>query len=220
VASLRRKPDVVAEAVLETPTMENAEPEVSPATPTPELGSPQDDATLALQRQIDDLKKSETLQQQAQAMQAANERRQQWLAATPGAMENRDALGHIHRAALDTGLVDTSPQYFAFLESQLANLQQPAVAASRMGKEMQERAAQSRTPEPPPRSSSGVYSAPVSRDIPDVTGSRQSNRRITLTPAEIEMARVSNVTVEEYARQKLKLRTMRETGQYSEDQRR
>ena len=72
----RRQPDVDTEAVPETPPVENAEPEASPPTPAPELGSPRDDATLALQRQIDELKKSETLQQQAQAMQVAKERRQ------------------------------------------------------------------------------------------------------------------------------------------------
>ena len=50
-----------------------------------------------------------------------------------------------------------------------------------------------------------MVSAPVSRDIPDATGRRESHRKITLTPQEIEMARVSNISVEEYARQKLKL---------------
>lgn len=54
MASLRRKPDVVAEAAPETPTMENAEPEVSPATPAPE---PELDAAAeALKRQIDALR--------------------------------------------------------------------------------------------------------------------------------------------------------------------
>ena len=218
MASLRRKPDVVAEAAPETPTMENAEPEVSPATPAPE---PELDAAAeALKRQIDALRESENLQQQQQiAMQAANERRQAWLESTPGAKENRDALGRFHHAALTAGLADCSPSYFDFMESQLATLQQPTEAASRMGKEMQERVERSRTPEPPPRSSSVLYSAPVSRDVPTADGPR-GNKRVTLTPQEVEMARVSNISVEEYGRQKLKLREMRASGEYSEDQRR
>ena len=115
MASLRRKPDVVAEAAPETPTMENAEPEVSPATPAPE---PELDAAAeALKRQIDALRESENLQQQQQiAMQAAKERRQAWLESTPGAKENIDALGRFHHAALTAGLVDCSPSYFDFME--------------------------------------------------------------------------------------------------------
>ena len=174
-----------------------------------------------MKRQLNALRESENLQQQQQiAMQAASERRQAWLESTPGAKENREALGRFHHSALTGGLADGSPSYFDFMESQLANLQQPAEAATHMVEEMQERVERSRTPEPSPRSSSALYSAPVSRDIPDATGSRQSNRKITLTPQEVEMARVSNISIEEYGRQKLKLREMRASGEYSEDQRR
>ena len=211
VASLRKRPtDVDTGAVPETPTVESAEPEEPPPTPTPELESPRDDASEALKAQIEALRHSE-------AMQAARERREAWLNSTPGARGNRDALGAFHHAAIDSGLVDCSPAYFSFLEEQLAALKQPAAAATHMVEEMQQRIVQDRAPERPSRI---PYSAPVSRDIPDATGSRHGNRKITLTPQEVEMARVSNISVEEYGRQKLKLRTMRETGEYSEEQRR
>ena len=85
-----------------------------------------------------------------------------------------------------------------------------------MAEEMQERAAQARTPEPPPPSSSGLYSAPVSRDIPDATGSRHGNRKVTLTPAEVEMARISGTPSKNMQKQKLKLEIMRRTGEYIE----
>jgi hypothetical protein len=218
MASLRKKPtDVVDTAVPEAPAMANAEP----VSPPPALAAPElDDAGKALQRQIDALRQAETMQQQAQiAKLAAEERRQHWLAATPGARKNIGALGAFHHAALTAGLADTSPEYFSFMESQLAELQQPTEAANNLAREMHERAAQSRTPEPPPRPSRVAYSAPVSHEIPTANGYRESNRKVTLTAQEQEMARVSGVTLEEYAKQKLRLRTMRETGEYSEDRR-
>jgi hypothetical protein len=215
MASLRKRAADPAVAIPDPPT--EAQPETVSAPPDV---APHDDASEALQRQIDALRQSESMQQQAAIGQlAANERRHAWLASTPGARENVAALGAIHHAALSAGLADTSPEYFSFMESQLAGLQRPTMAATHMAEEMQQRAERSRTPEPPPRPSRVAYSAPVSRDIPDGTGRRDSDRKVTLTREEQEMARVSGVSLEEYARQKLKLSQMRAIGEYGEDRR-
>jgi len=204
-----------------------AKHQATPELPEPEPSSPPDsatdDATGALKKQIDALNQARTMQEQAVIAQlAANERRQAWLEATPGAKENREALGHIHRAAIDAGLVDTSPEYFQFLESQLAALHAPSPAAD-LAKELERRAAQP-APEPAPakaRPMGARVSAPVSRDIPTSTG-RRAPGKITLTPTEVEHARVSGISVEEYAKQKMRLAAVRASGEYSgaEDTRR
>jgi len=200
-----------------------AKHQTTPELPEPEAPSPPDsgtdDATAALKRQIEAINQAETMRQQAAIAQlAANERRQAWLEATPGAKKNRAALGAFHHAALDAGLVDCSPSYFEFLESQLAALHtQPAAA---LAQELQERAAQP-APEPTPtktRPMGGIVSAPVSRDVPNAMG-RRTPAKITLTPAEVDHAKVSGITPEEYARQKLRLAQMRASGEYGEERR-
>ena len=177
----------------------------------------------ALKRQIDALRESERVQQQEQiAMQAANERRQAWFASTPGARENRDALGRFHHAALECRTGRQPAKLFRFFGSATRRSSATQRQQGHMGKEMQERAERSRTPEPPPRPSSGPYPAPVSRDRPDAHRRLpRAKRSVKLTPQEVEMARVAGISVEEYARQKQKLQAMRATGEYSEqDQRR
>jgi hypothetical protein len=213
MASLRKRP---ADAAVVT---DGGEPvaEVSVETdapPAPE--TPTNDATEALKLQIGALRQSETIKQQHAAMQAAEERRQHWLVSTPGARENVAALGAFHHAALNAGLVDTSPEYFSFMQSQLANLQQPATAATHMADEMQARFA--RAPEPPPRPSRVAYSAPVSRDIPSSNGKR-SPGKVTLSAQEVEAARISGISPEEYAKQKIRKAQMVATGEYGEQQR-
>jgi hypothetical protein len=211
MASLRKRLDApVAATDADAPEVE-IDVETN-APPAPEASAP-DDASKALKRQIEALHQSETMQQQHAAKLAAEGRREAWLNRTPGARENIAALGAIHHAALNSGLVDTSPEYFDFLGAQLAALKQPTEAATHIADEMQARA--SRTPEPPPRPSRVMVSAPVSRDVPSANGKRQSPGRVTLTPQEQEAARIAGIPLEEYARQKLRLSSMRATGEYS-----
>jgi hypothetical protein len=103
------------------------------------------------------------------------------------------------------------------MESQLAALKQPAEAATQIAGEMQARAAQSRAPEPPPRPSRVMVSAPPS--LPNSSGKRQSNGKVTLSPAEVEAARISNISPEEYAKQKIRKAEMIASGEYGEQQR-
>jgi hypothetical protein len=187
----------------------------------------ENDASLALKAQIDRLNHSEQLvrqqQQAANAARAANERRMSWLETTPGAKENAQALGPIHYEALDSGLIDTSPEYFAYLEQRLADLPKPAAAAAtRVTDDMQRLAAQDRATQPPPRQRSyaSIVSAPVSREVPSTgSGRRQNSSRVVLTPQEQEMARISGVSLETYAREKLRLAQMRADGTYGDQER-
>jgi hypothetical protein len=65
---------------------------------------------------------------------------------------------------------------------------------------------------------SSLVSAPVSRSIPSASGKRhQSPGKVTLTPSEVEAARLSGISIEEYARQKLKYEGMRESGEYRDN---
>jgi hypothetical protein len=226
MASLRKKKPTdapVAKNDADPPEVAISAASDTPPTPEPSEQTPKaaaaDDASEALKRQIDALNQAQTRgQQEAIAQLAANERRQAWLASTPGAKERVSQLGAIHHAALQAGLADTSPEYFSFLESQLAMLEHPTEAAAQMAQEMQRVA---RAQEPPAElKRSPVYSAPVSRDVPSVgSGRREISGRVTLTPAEQEMARVAGVTIEEYARQKRKLAQMRASGEYGEERR-
>jgi hypothetical protein len=229
MASLRKKTDA---AIVADPPPVAADSEATPSPapaplPTPELASPpQDEASQALLRQLEAIKQGETMQQQsAVAVLAAQERRKSWFESTPAAKDHLQELNILHQAALNAGLADTSPEYFDFMSQQLANLQRPAAAATGLADEMRERVAHVQPPpqpEPQPITNAprpSMVSAPVSREVPNGSGRRQSGK-VTLTPQEVEFARVSNVSLEEYAKQKLRLEYLRETGQYSEEQRR
>src|SRR5262249_3667796 len=219
MASLRKKP---TDATVAAPDPDASVVAVSVESDAPKASIPEppspDSASSALKRQIELLNQAKTMGQQAAIAElAANERRQAWLASTPGAKANIHALGAFHKAALDSGLADTSPSYFSFLEQRLAELQQPAAAATHLANEMQMRATQDRAPPPAEPKRSPVYSAPVSRDVPSARTGRRDGGRVTLTPAEQEMALVSGVSLEEYAKQKLKLAQMKASGEYGED---
>jgi hypothetical protein len=224
VASLRKRtPDV--SPVEPPPAVEaefDASPPPSPGPLSEPVAPPQDDAAAALQRQINEIKRTEALQREQNdaqvAMLAAQERRQAWLEATPAAKENVAALNVLHQAALNAGLADTSQEYFSFLENQLATLQRPAAAAANLVNEMQQRAAQVRPQEQPPRPtrlSAAHVSAPVSREIPTGAGMPCSGR-ITLTLEQREAARMSGISEADYAKQLLKLRELQASGEYSD----
>lgn len=61
-----------------------------------------------------------------------------------------------------------------------------------------------------------MMSAPVSRETPAGNGRRPSTTRVTLTREEKEYAKISGVTEEEYAKNKLKLADMVSQGLYGE----
>ena len=86
---------------------------------------------------------------------------------------------------------------------------------------LQAQAADMPTPPSPPAQSapSAMLSAPVSRMVPTGPGARPRGK-ITLSPSEVEAARISGLTVEQYAAEKLKYEGMRERGEYRDNRER
>jgi phage I-like protein len=60
-----------------------------------------------------------------------------------------------------------------------------------------------------------MVSAPVSREVPNANGKRPDGK-VRLTPQEVEAAKISGITVEEYAKNKLLKEKMVASGEYGE----
>jgi hypothetical protein len=201
------------------PTEKLAEPIAAPepqSSQSAQPPQPQGDASLALKAQIEALGRSEQIQREAQeaviAAHAAHERRLRWLAGNPRAQANVPALGHIHHAALSAGLADATDDYFQFLEQQLDALPDGTPAMPQPTPEFFR-------PPPAPKSPAPkvIHSAPVSRDVPAAGSGARPRGRVVLTPQEQEAAAMSGISIEEYARQKLKYTTMKDTGEYRDE---
>ncbi len=226
MASLRKKPEVLAAAAETPPALEIdiAADATSPSTPAPAPPpepptSSQNEAQQALLAQLDALRESEGLQQQhQQALAAAEERRQAWLAGNSLAQQHYGHLAGFHNEAMQSGLADSSPAYFNFMQDQLAALQSedPAANAHMIAEELQARAAERAEPQAPaPPSRSCIVSAPVSRGVPSSTPGWATGK-ITLTPAEREAARLSGISEVEYAKHRLRLNAMKASGEYAD----
>ena len=125
----------------------------------------------------------------------------------------------IHRAK-EAGLERGTEAHFATVEkifnANLSHLQEQAAQP----------AMQPTTPTPKffappaPRSApnpSRIVSAPVSREVPTASGKRPTPGKVTLSPSEVEAARISGLSVEDYARQKVEYERQRETGEYRDN---
>jgi hypothetical protein len=204
MASLRRKlslPDPVAD------TDPAPSPSPAPATPSPFLRE-QLDALTHAERQA-----AEAHRQQAIAAEAEH-RRATWLNQSRQAQENFGSLGALHKQAIDSGLADTSPDYFRFLDGELDRLQ-VRQHPTEVVQEMRERVTQDlpqERPQPVP-SPNRIVSAPPSRDVPS---GYNSPSRIRLSAEQIEVAKRAGISETEYAKQLLKLREMQASGEYSE----
>jgi hypothetical protein len=149
------------------------------------------------------------------------------------------ALAFHYQAALNDGVADDSPELAARL---LDGVQRERQHLHQRATENVMRAAPPLMPQPPrpqptaapvlpeppmmpPPSRRMPISAPVSREVPSATGKRLSDSKVTLSPEERMIARNSWVddpnnpvsdAVKEmtYARNKLRLKRMRETGEY------
>jgi hypothetical protein len=142
------------------------------------------------------------------AMANAEAHRQEWLNKTPGARDHIAKLGAFHHAALKAGLADTSPEYFQFLETQLAALKAAPPSPPQPTPQFQ--------PPPAAKPPKPLYGAPVSREVPTSNGSRPTGK-VTLSPAEVEAARISGISAEEYAKEKLRYRNMLQSGEYRDN---
>src|SRR5262249_17624349 len=154
---------------------------------------------------------------QAMTIASAEGRRRSWLAANPKAQQNINALGPMHHAALQAGLLDASDEYFEFMQSQLAAL--PAETSDMPTQPTPKFSAPPAAK--PPASNKVIVSAPVSRDIPSVSSGKRDSSRVTLSLEEQQIAKASGISLQEYAKQKLRLAQMRASGEYAdrEDQR-
>ena len=220
MASLRRKPvpDVAITAPAADPDPVAVSIDTDPVSPEPvaldlrENAGPATVPASALREQLEALRQSETMARQASLAAAQEQRRQTWLASNELAQQHYAALGDIHRDALNSGYVDTSPAYFDFMNNQLATLQARHSAPTHLVEEMKSRVPPE-PPEPQPPSRGNFVSAPVSREP---SGYGQSASRITLTREQADLARLAGITEAEYARQLLRLREMQASGEYSE----
>jgi hypothetical protein len=187
VASLRKRANDVAPpdtGILPDQINNDIDPPPLTDIPAPPEPLTEQDASAALLAQIEAAR-------EAEASQGKEARRREWVTHTPAAQQHYASLGALHHAAINSGLVDTSPEYFRFLEEGLTTLeaQQPAHnLAAEMHQRLQDEA-RKQPPPPLPRSNASIVSAPVSRDVP--TGYSAVPHKVTLTLDEKEHARVA-----------------------------
>lgn len=113
--------------------------------------------------------------------------------------EKFDELKWRQREATRAGITPHTQEFLDFIENKMN------------GKESEVETA----PEKPAKEKGPIVSAPVSRDVPNSNGKRNPGK-VTLTPAEVEAARISGISVEEYAKMKVKKAEMVASGEYGE----
>jgi hypothetical protein len=199
---------------------ENHEAMATPLSSTIPVSERTGEASIGvrtIQAQINALRKAK--EHEPEVAPSAEDRRREWLQNNAAAHQHVAALNDLHREALDAGHTDTSPRYFDYMNDRLASLsaQHPAPGAHVID-DMQHRvAAEVKQEEPKEAASmSRFVSAPVVREPISYSTGRPSNGRVTLTPQDLEYARIAGVTPTEYAKQKLRLREMKENGEYGD----
>ena len=231
------RPVEFVSAAPEAPAVDSQPEPPAQAEPQPEPQQ-QNDATLALKRQIENLRQSEKAQRQQAAMPAQPMSREQRLAAwqaegispaeanffvrNPEMLDWPQVTGFVIHKALEAGHPRGSDAHFDFVkkafDANLAHLQAQAAQP----------AMQPTTPTPaffkpppgrPAANPSSKFSAPVSREVPNSTGKRITPGKVTLTPQEVEAARISGISLEEYAKQKIRKADMIASGEYGEQPR-
>jgi hypothetical protein len=146
-----------------------------------------------------------SVDQQIDSVSALTQSQKDWLKAHPDAWTDQRKnmrLQGAHVEAEDKGLTPGSKKYFEYLETRLGyKTEEP---------EEEDEAED----EPPARQRRTLVSAPVSRDPPSNNG--KSKTKITLTPKQLEAAQIAGITPEVYARNQLKLQSLKEEGYYNE----
>jgi hypothetical protein len=193
---------------------------------------PPDEATLALLKQLADLKKSEELQRQAAQMaqraqprnrveflqsQGLTEAEARFFDGNESMMQNQQHAGEAAAETLAAGFERDSPAFFQAVEQNFAK----RIEAMNQQPAEQPTPAFFQPPEAPQRSpaapdSASIYSAPVSRQTPSAGTGQRPARTVRLTAEEQEYARVAGITDVEYAKQKQKLAQAKANGDYGE----
>jgi hypothetical protein len=190
-----------------------------------------DEATLALLKQLADLKKSEELQRQHANAQMAQrqqpmtrveflqsqgltEAEAKFFDSREDMMANQQQASEAAAEALAAGIERDSPEFFSAVEEGFAKRvealnRQPAAPRAAF--------IQPRSVSPAPSAAapdrSSIYAAPVSRGTPSGGTGQRPARQVTLTPQEQEYARIAGVTDTEYARQKQRLALEKAAGE-------
>jgi hypothetical protein len=108
-----------------------------------------------------------------------------------------------HEEIVESGVTAYTPHYFKLMSEYLGYTKnEPEVEVAD-------------EPVPTRQKGNSIVSAPVSREVVGSNG-RKPGGKVTLTKEEVEFARISGVTPEEYAKQKIKLAEMRASGEYSD----
>ena len=221
--------EIPVEPPTEQPT-ESAPPEAVAVEKTPEQPETKDETALALQGQIEELKRSEELQRQQTAVmqQPQPVTREQKI----GAVAAVRAIGEAHFLQRNPEMID-HPQItgFAVSQAEQAGYQRGSdghfdavkkIFDEQFNRPQAENPAMQPTPKlfrpPPARSAlkpSNFVSAPVSREVP--TGSGRPRGQVKLSPSEVEAARISGITLKQYAKEKLKYEGMKATGEYRDN---
>jgi hypothetical protein len=136
-----------------------------------------------------------------------------WLRAHPEYMTDQRknaALQHFHWVARDEAGEEFTPRYIERLEHHLGLRQQSN------GVPKQSITTPAPRYEAPPRQQhrqSAPVSAPPSREPASMSTGRPASRRVPLTAEQVEIAKASGISVEEYERQLIRMNQMKAAGQ-------
>ncbi|HEY6020304.1 MAG TPA: hypothetical protein VIY48_10480 [Candidatus Paceibacterota bacterium] len=147
-----------------------------------------------------------SVDQQIDAVNALLPSQKTWLKAHPDAWTDQRKnmrLQGAHVEAEDQGLTPGTQKYFDYLEERLGYKQADTTNDDEDDEPRQTQHRQERRT---------LVSAPVSRDTPSNGG--KSKTKITLSEKELEAAQISGVDPQTYARNMLKLKSMKEDGYY------
>jgi|1186.fasta_scaffold47613_2 hypothetical protein len=205
-----------------------------------------DDASVAIQNQVNALRKSEVLQRDRAAQAATapqpslpqslpDDREERialwrqrgmtpqqadWLRENPRMIDRSDLTGMATGLADRDGYQPDDPLYFEVVKKHFNGLseyeeQQHQLAAQRKPAQQSTPAFFEPAPSRPERSA--IVSAPVSRDVPSSNREPRENAsgRVTLSVAELEIARSAGLTPVEYARGKRELEQKKRDGFYT-----
>jgi hypothetical protein len=149
-----------------------------------------------------------------QAIAHLPERVQRWYKAHPEFLTNPEKAAQIqyvhHVAAREVGEQFTDP-YFDRMEQMLGLRARPQPSN---GNAAPTPPPAPRNVEPPPRQqrSAVPMSAPPSREPASMSTGRPASRRVPLTAEQLEMAKASGITAEEYERQLIRMNQMKAAG--------
>jgi hypothetical protein len=225
-------------AKLPEPVTEPPPPEMPEKTESPADVA----AKTALKQRLREMEQAETLQQQHtvqhhQRMAAEPqpqqpptfeetiahlpERVQRWYRGNPEFLTNPEKAAQIqyahHVARREVGEEGTEP-YFARMEAMLGIAPRANGQAQRRPGPIESRppvTAPAPRYEAPPRQqqrSAVPISAPPTREVPSMASGRVPSRRVPLTAEQIEIAKASGISVEEYERQLLKMEALKRAG--------